>query len=274
MMGRTLTSTKTLAPSASVTPTAKEGGILAPPETRVAALTTPPKAGEVFTLSVGSGVTMELVLIRPGTFTMGSDACSNATPHKVTITKPFYLGKFEVTQEQWQAVTGSNPSNFKGTKQPVESVSWEDCRIFLRELQTKLPGQKFRLPTEAEWEYACRAGSTTTYCYGDDDIRLGGYAWYDQNSDNTAHPVGEKKPNAWGLHDMHGNVREWCADWYGDYPNGEATDPTGPGSGSIRVLRGGPWNGVPGTCRSANRLRESPGRRFTNVGFRLCLDFP
>jgi len=215
---------------------------------------------------------MELVLIRPGTFTMGSENCSNATPHKVTITKPFYLGKHEVTQEQWQAVMGGTPSQFKGAKNPVEKVSWDDCQLFLRELQEKVPGQRFRLPTEAEWEYACRAGSTTKYCYGDDDVRLGACAWYSSNSDETTHPVGEKKPNAWGLYDMLGNVREWCADWFGDYPSGEVADPTGPASGSGRVARGGAWYSDASAARSAYRIRYAPSARYYYCGFRVVVE--
>ena len=137
----------------------------------------------------------------------------------MTITKPFYLGKYEVTQEQWEAVMGSNPSHFKGPKNPVEQVSWDDCQQFLVKLNAKSGGQgsKFVLPTEAQWEYACRAGSTGKFCFGDDEKQLGEYAWYEANSGDKTHPVGEKKPNTFGLHDMHGNVWEWCQDWYGEY---------------------------------------------------------
>ena len=219
-------------------------------------------------IDLGGGVTMDFVLVRPGTFTMGSDECSNATPHKVTISKPFYLGKYEVTQEQWEKVMGSNPSGFKGAKNPVENVNWDDCQMFLLELQGKVPGYSFRLPTEAEWEYACRAGSTTRYCYGDDAVRLGAYAWYKDNSDERAHPVGEKRPNMWGLYDMHGSVREWCADWYGHYPKSEVTDPTGPVSGSRRLLRGGSWHISATYCRSAGRIDNYPSSCVSNIGLR------
>jgi DNA-binding helix-hairpin-helix protein with protein kinase domain len=234
---------------------------------KVAAIPGPKKK---LTVDLGGTVTMELVLIRPGTFQMGE----KQSAHKVTLTKAFYLGKCLVTQEQWERVMGSNPSNFKRAKNPVETVSWDDCQTFIRKLGEKVPGQTFRLPTEAEWEYACRAGSTGEYCYGDGEGGLGEYAWYDSNSGRTTHPVGEKKPNAWGLYDMHGNVWEWCADWYGDYPNGEVTNPTGPGSGQFRVLRGGSWRDNPGYCRSASRFRNSPVNRNYNFGVRLCLDFP
>jgi len=215
-------------------------------------------------VDLGGGVTLDLVLIRPGTFTMGSDEGGDERAHQVTLTKPFYLGKYEVTQEQWQQVMGGNPSVFKGAKNPVENVSWDDCQEFMGKLRKKVPGEAFRLPTEAEWEYACRAGTTGEYA-GD----LDAMAWYDSNSGGKTHPVGGKKPNAWGLYDMHGNVWEWCADGYGDYPNGAATDPNGPNTGSIRVLRGGSWFHVGALCRSALRRWFTPVIRFDRVGFRF-----
>jgi len=223
---------------------------------------------ENLTLDIGRGVTMDFVLIKPGTFMMGEDKSS----HKVTITTPFYLGKFEVTQEQWQAIMGSNPSTFQGAKNPVEKVSWEGCQTLLRELQGKLPGRRFRLPTEAEWEYACRAGNAAKYCYGDDDARLSEYAWYDINSGSGTHPVGEKKPNAWGLYDMHGNVLEWCADWHGTYDSSAATDPVGPRTGSNRVLRGGSWRYSATLCQSANRNSSSPSSRSSTCGLRVVVE--
>jgi formylglycine-generating enzyme required for sulfatase activity len=250
----------------------------APPAVGSGPTTTAPAAPtlaglkENLTVDLGGGVTMQFVLIRPDTFTMGSDECSNATPHKVTITKPFYLGKFEVTQEQWQAVMGSNPSRFKGSKNPVEMVSWEDCQKFIQRLGEKVPGQTFRLPTEAEWEYACRAGSTTEYGYGDDDGQSDQYAWHKNNSGVGTHPVGEKKPNAWGLYDMHGNVREWCQDWYGEYDSSAATDPVGPSIGSNRVLRGGSWDFHAASGRCANRLNREPSYRTYSYGSRVVVD--
>jgi formylglycine-generating enzyme required for sulfatase activity len=234
-----------------------------------------PGPAKILSVELGGGVKLDLVLIRPGSFMMGSDkGYDNAKPvHQVTITKPFYIGKYEVTQQQWQAVMGSNPSNFKGPTNPVDTVSWDDCQAYIKKLNEKSPGAGFRLPTEAEWEYACRAGGTTQFCYGnygDEEAILGEYAWYSANSEGKTHPVGEKKPNAWGLYDMHGNVWEWCADWFADkYPDGPVNDPTGPSSGQSRVIRGGYWYSYAYNCRSANRDFDGPDNRFTYLGFRF-----
>jgi formylglycine-generating enzyme required for sulfatase activity len=180
-----------------------------------------------------------------------------------------------VTQEQWEAVMDKNPSYFKGPKNPVEQVSWKDRQQFLGKLNAKSAagGGKFQLPSEAQWEYACRAGSTTRYCFGDEESSLGEYAWYGANSGNKTHPVGEKKPNAWGLYDMHGNVTEWCQDWYEDgyYAKSPKDDPMGPAAGSARVRRGGGWFGTAGCCRSAFRYGGSPGLRNFNLGLRVSL---
>ena len=223
--------------------------------------------GQTRTVDLGGGVTLEMLWVPPGDFTMGSNDgdSDEKPPHQVTLTQGFWLGKYEVTQEQWERVMGSNPSNFKGAKNPVECVSWDDAQAFC-----KKPGNGLRLPTEAEWEYACRAGSTTAYCFGESHSGLGDYAWYNDNSGSKTHPVGGKKPNAWGLYDIHGNVWEWCQDWYGDYPRGSVTDPTGRTSGTYRVLRGGSWNCGPAYCRSASRFGRPPGRRVTFVGVRVA----
>ena len=243
------------------------------PKESVSKTKEPPK--EV-TVDLGKGVKLDLVLIPAGEFMMGSpdsdrDGFDWEKPqHKVRITKPFYLGKYLVTQEQWQTVMDSNPSLLKGPKNPVEQVSWEDCQKFLGKLNTKSAagGGKFQLPSEAQWEYACRAGSKTRYCFGDDEKQLGEYAWYDKNSGGKTHPVGEKKPNAWGLYDMHGGVWEWCADWYKDYKESPVDDPMGAATGSFRVFRGGSWYFPAGGCRSAFRYGNLPGSR-RHLGLRV-----
>ncbi len=218
----------------------------------------PPKE---LTVDLGKGIKLEMVLIPAGEFLMGSpdsdkDAFDFEKPqHRVRITKPFYLGKYLVTQEQWEAVMGNNPSHFKGPKNPVECVIWDDCQHFLDKLNAKSAAGagKFQLPTEAQWEYACRAGSKTRYCFGDDESKLVDYAWYAANSGNKTHPVGEKKPNAWVLYDMHGNVWEWCQDWwkYGYYLESPVDDPTGAATDQFHVDRGGGWRDPATYCRSA-----------------------
>jgi len=194
--------------------------------------------------------------------------------HTVRITKPLYLGVTEVTQEQYERVMGTNPSSFKGAQLPVENVSWEDAVEFCRKLSSlpaeRTAGRVYRLPTEAEWEYACRAVSKTKWSFGDSESSLGDYAWYDGNSGSKTQPVGQKKPNTWGLYDMHGNVREWCSDWFGDYPTATVSDPTGAPAGSDRVLRGGSWRSGAGNCRSAGRSRGAPVNRYYFLGFRLA----
>ena len=190
------------------------------------------------------------------------------TRHEVTLTKACWLGQTEVTQAQWQAVMGNNPSHFTGKDLPVEQVSWNDAQEFCGKLNAKslLPaGWKFALPTEAQWEYACRAGTAGDYAGTLDEM-----AWHRANSDDKTHPVAAKNANAWGLYDMHGNVDEWCADWYGDYPVGPVTDPTGSNSGSDRVLRGGSWNTGGAGGRSANRLMIAPVVRSIIIGFRVA----
>jgi formylglycine-generating enzyme required for sulfatase activity len=225
----------------------------------------------IITNSIG----MKFALIPAGEFLMGSpegQGGSDEQPqHKVKITKPFYLQTTEVTQAQWKAVMGDNPSNSKGDGLPVEQVSWEAAQKFIEKLSAK-EGVKYRLPTEAEWEYACRAGSTTGFCFGDAQSELGEYAWYKMNSDGKTHPVGMKKPNAWGLYDIHGNVWEWCQDWYDEnyYKNSPADDPQGPGSGSYRVCRGGSWGGDSVFIRSAVRMKFPPYGICHYNGFRVA----
>jgi len=227
-------------------------------------------------LDLGGGVTMKLALIPAGKFMMGSPDSekgrrdTEGPQHEVTISKPFYMGVTEVTQVQYEAVMGTNPSGFKGATNPVDTVSWNEAAEFCKKLSEKTR-QTVRLPTEAEWEYACRAGSKTTFCFGDAEERLGDYAWYSANSGNMMHPVGQKKPNAWGFFDMHGNVWEWCADWYGRYPEGAVTDPQGPASGTSRVLRGGGWSNTPNICRAAGRDDGPPGTRGNDCGFRVVV---
>ena len=217
-----------------------------------------------------------MVHVEGGTFTMGatseqgSDADNNEYPtHQVTLSS-FSIGKYEVTQEEWEAVMGSNPSNFKGAKLPVEQVSWEDCQEFIRKLNA-LTGKRFRLPTEAEWEYAARGGNRSHgYKYAGSD-NLGSMAWFTDNSGNKTHPVGQKSPNELGLYDMSGNVWEWCQDRYGDYSSSSETNPTGPNSGSYRVLRGGSWISDAWLWRSSCRYYYAPSRRYYYLGLRLAL---
>jgi len=211
-------------------------------------------------VEITNSIGMKLALIPAGEFAMGSpESDDHATEsekpqHKVRITKPFYLGVHEVTQAEYEKVTGENPSRFIGASNPVEHVSWHDATEFCKRLSAE-EGKTYRLPTEAEWEYACRAGTTKQYSFGDAWTSLGEYAWYANNSDTKTHLVGEKKPNAWGLYDMHGNVYEWCQDRFGeDYYAGSPTDdPPGPERGAYRVVRGGCWGGVAWFCRAAGR---------------------
>ena len=195
--------------------------------------------------------------------------------HKVTISKPFYLGKYAVTQEQWVAVMGegSNESDFKGRTNPVETVSWNDAQEFIKKLNEKEGTTGYRLPTEAEWEHAARAGTETEWFFGNNEKAMEEYAWCDENSQKSAHPVGQKQPNPWDLYDMYGNVWEWVEDWYGEFKAGAVTDPAGPEKGSFRVKRGGSWYVPAKLCRSAYRGDCSPGDpdyRDCSVGFRLA----
>jgi formylglycine-generating enzyme required for sulfatase activity len=222
---------------------------------------------------------MEFIWIPKGSFMMGSPELESGRmnsekQHRVNLTKGYWLGATEVTQGQWEAVMGNDPSKFKlcGSNCPVEQVSWGDAQEFIKKLNGKGYGS-FALPTEAQWEYAARAGTTTAYSFGNYPSQLGDYAWYGDNSGDKTHPVASKKTNPWGLYDMHGNVFEWTEDWYSSRPSG-TTDPTGGSSGSHRVFRGGGWVSYAEYLRSAFRGRNSPGNRFDFVGFRLLLRAP
>jgi formylglycine-generating enzyme required for sulfatase activity len=215
---------------------------------------------------------IELVRIPGGEFMMGSDRPDEKPAHKVAISKPFYLGKHEVTQAQWQEVMGTNPSHFKGDpNRPVERVSWKMVQEFISKLNAREGHNLYRLPTEAEWEYAARAGSTTKYYFGDDDALLEQYAWYNKNDKGTTHPVGQLKPNAWGLYDMMGNVWEWVQDWRGPYAAGQQGDPQGPATGNARGYRGGGWGYPPVRCRVAFRSYDSQDYVYGTHGFRLAM---
>ena len=247
----------------------------------------PAATGEarIYRLTVlnGPAAPAGMVWIEPGTFTMGSPSNergrrSDEGPQtQVTISRGFWLGKHEVTQGQYEAVMGTNPSRYKGNlHRPVENVSWDDAVAYCEQLTLReqvagrLPqGWEYRLPTEAQWEYACRAGTTTRFSFGDSDAELGQHAWY--NGYSGTHYVGGKLPNPWGLYDMHGNVYEWCADWKHTYPGGSVTDPTGPNTGSYRVYRGGCWDSFARFCRSANRDRDGPSFTHYGLGFRVAL---
>jgi formylglycine-generating enzyme required for sulfatase activity len=214
---------------------------------------------------------MEFVPVRPGTFTMG---CSPGDPlcdgdespaHRVRLTKAYEIVKYEVTQAQWMAIVGANPSNFKGDdRRPVERVTWDAVHEFLQRLTARNDGYRYRLPTEAEWECAARAGTT-----GPNTGQLDEVAWHQANAGKQTHPVGTKRANAWGLHDAEGNVYEWTQDFYDDYTNDEAVDPRGPDTGGDRIPRGGSWNSTPKGVRTSNRNLNAPDNPDFNIGFRV-----
>jgi len=220
---------------------------------------------------------MEFVLIPTGKFMMGSPSGKQGRynyegpSYEVTIKNPFYLGKYPVTQRQWEKVMGSNPSHFKGDNFPVEQVSWDDVQKFIKKLAEMEGTDKYRLPSEAEWESACRAGTTTKFCFGDNESELENYGWYDKNSGSKTHPVGQKNPNPWGLYDIHGNVWEWVQDrWHNNYcdapSDGSAWEN---GDSSFRVIRGGSWSDFAEYCGSVYRCRYDPIDHDGFIGFRL-----
>jgi formylglycine-generating enzyme required for sulfatase activity len=224
---------------------------------------------------------IHLRLIPTGEFDMGSPDkeefrfIDEGPVHRVKISKPYYIGKYELTQAQWKAIMGkdNNPSNWKGDNLPVEEVNWNDAQEFC-----KKAGDGLRLPTEAEWEYACRAGSKVRWSHGDDKDKLGDYAWFIDNSGNKTHEVGTKKPNAFGLYDMHGNVWEWCSDWYGEKYYEECkngvTDPQGPANGVERVRRGTAWSHCFINARCAKREKNKPEIKNNYIGFRVAVPAP
>ena len=232
---------------------------------------------------ITSSIGMKLVRINPGSFSMGLQVgapgrSGGESLHEVTITKSFYLGVFEVTQESYEKVMRYNPSHNKGRQLPVEMISWMDAISFCNKLselpEEKIAGRAYRLPTEAEWEYACRATSGSAFSFGDTADLIGDYAWFGENSEGTTHPVGEKKANRWGLHDMHGNVSEWCQDWYKFQPSSVESDPKGPLLGSLRVRRGGSWYHELQYCTAGYRYAFESTSRNRDCGFRVAMNLP
>ncbi len=229
-------------------------------------------------------IVMEFVRIEPGSFVMGSGetefgrAADEGPRRKVRISQPFFLGRFEVTQAQWKAVMGNNPSPFRlqpnADRLPADMITWNDAMAFVARINSMGIG-RFRLPTEAEWEYACRAGTSTAYYWGDDGSQntISKYAWGYSRAEGKSHPVGALLPNAWGLHDMTGNVWEWCSDWFQPYDPLDTVDPRGPETGDRKIYRGGSWYNEPEALRSANRHGHPPkGNGGLNAGFRLVME--
>jgi formylglycine-generating enzyme required for sulfatase activity len=236
-----------------------------------AALQGPPAASEALDFAASLG--MKFVLIAPGTFRMGSPEneegrYDDEALHQVTLTRGFEIADAPVTQAQWEKILGNNPSLFteSGADAPVEQVSWDDAMAWCAKIAGQHRGWDYRLPTEAEWEYACRAGTSGPWNVTGANLEQLG--WYDKNAGGKTHPIRQKRPNAWGLYDCHGNVWEWCADWFGTYPQGAVTDPTGPSNGGFRVLRGGSWDSEAQYCRSAYRSGFYPAFRLYGFGFR------
>ena len=230
------------------------------------------KPGKIEVVDLGKDVKLEMVLVSAGKFMMGAPASEkfrfdDETQHEVTLTKPYYMGKYEVTQEQWESLMGNNPSETKGAKLPVTNVSWGLCQAFITKLNAKTSGG-FRLPTESEWEYACRAGTSTAYSFGDATTPKD--ANYKDSKIGKPVAVGSYKPNAFGLYDMHGNVWEWCEDWKVDYPKEAVIDPKGPATGETRAYRGGSFFFTVPYARSSTRFYYTPSFQFNYVGFRVA----
>lgn len=231
---------------------------------------------DVITINVGE-VSFDMIRVAPGSFVMGctdeqgNDCYGDETPyHRVIISKDYYIGKFEVTQELFEAVMGYNPSNWKAFDRPVENVSWNDAQEFCTKL-SRMTGRHFTLPTEAEWEYAARGGHKATTTKYSGSFNVSDVAWYDGNSDERTHPVGRLSPNELGIYDMSGNVYEWCLDFYGEYSSVAQRDPQGLSSGTQRVYKGGSWHFTYRGCRVAYRNGGDPGSRDSQGGFRIVL---
>ena len=266
----TISEGQTASISGSLTSTASTSG------TNVLSSSSSSPFGNTITIPVKNGISIEMVKVEAGSFNMGATPEMQAPyevekpVHRVTLTNNYYIGKYEVTQALWQAVMGSNPSYFKGDDLPVEQVSWNDCQDFISKLNA-MTGKRFRLPSEAEWEYAARGGKKSRgYQYSGSNT-LGDVAWYEGNSGSKTHAVGTKQPNELGIYDMTGNVYEWCQDWYGSYSSSPQTNPIGAVSGSSRVDRGGSWFFTAKHCRSSYRFNLTPGYRLNFLGLRLVL---
>ena len=266
----TISEGQTASISGSLTSTASTSG------TNVLSSSSSSPSGNTITIPVKNGISIEMVKVEAGSFNMGATPEMQAPyevekpVHRVTLTNNYYIGKYEVTQALWQAVMGSNPSYFKGDDLPVEQVSWNDCQDFISKLNA-MTGKRFRLPSEAEWEYAARGGKKSRgYQYSGSNT-LGDVAWYEGNSGSKTHAVGTKQPNELGIYDMTGNVYEWCQDWYGSSSSSPQTNPIGAVSGSSRVDRGGSWFFTAKHCRSSYRFNLTPGYRLNFLGLRLVL---
>jgi formylglycine-generating enzyme required for sulfatase activity len=260
---------------ATISSTVEDKGIVTAKASGVATIKVTSKNGEVIATCEVTVISAEpeMVLIEGGTFDMGctDDECVEyeLPTHKVTLSS-YKIAKYQVTQQQWEAVMGKNPSDNKGDDHPVEKVSWNSVQQFIQKLNTAT-GKSYRLPTEAEWEFAARGGNQSKgYKYsGSDDINA--VAWHRENSGNRTHPVGKKEPNELGIYDMSGNVFEWCSDWYGLYTEDSQTNPVGPASGTTHIIRGGAFsNATPNRCRVSYRLNVAPDITMAQIGFRLA----